>query len=73
MPPSGRKPGRTFAIVAVCVRAELRVEVRGGVEQPIGDPPGQRLIRIEMTSQVPVSHRMRTCRKRLFRDRDELE
>ena len=65
--------GDTFAIVPVGVRTELGVEVRCLIEQAFGDPPGKRLFRIVVTSQVPVADRMRARRQRLFRDGDELE
>ena len=68
-----KRPGRPFAIVPVGVRTELGVEVSGLVEQTIGDPPGERLFRIVVTSQVPVADRMRARRQRLFRDGDEFK
>ena len=52
-----KRPGRSLAIVPVGVRAELGVEVSGHIEQSIGDPLGERFVRIVVTSQVPVSHR----------------
>ena len=73
-PPSTQTPSaRPFAIVPVGVRVELRVEVRSLFKQTVGDPPGKRLFRIVVTSQVSVADRMWARLQRLFRDGDELE